>query len=395
MTPGSSSARRVTVSRLRVTCSARSIAGVGMIRTSAARRPRCWVSTVALAGIGGWFAAQGDDNSERTGGRTEGLGVFAPISGWIAYTNNRGHGPGIWAVEPLPSDDPAREGVYGKDGSTPVAWSSDGTELLITRQGATMIQRASDPARRRHRDGGPVRAGCTGHVFSPDGRRVVYTSFGVERPPSGLYVVDADGGPSEVLVDSAGTFLGAPTFSPDGTRIAYVDERGENQDKHRVWVVNADGGDPRVIVAEETLNNAAVFGLAWSPTGDAIALGLLRTEARGRVREASVFTFAPDGSRFTRVIENGVSPTWSANGPRIAFSHYRRGDVDSPRRHRDRECQRNGVGVRLRECGARHLAPRPLIDASACHDEVEVDRPHPGQREVEEPTEPGGTGRNP
>jgi Tol biopolymer transport system component len=120
----------------------------------------------------------------------------------------------------------------------------------------------------------------------------------------------------------------APTFSPDGTQIAYVDWRGEDQDKHRVWVVNADGSDPHVIVAEATLNHAAVSGLAWSPTGDAIALGLLRTDARGHVTEASVFTFAPDGSRFTRVIENGVSPTWSPDGSRIAFLRYRRGDLD-------------------------------------------------------------------
>lgn len=283
---------------------------------------------VALAGLGGWFAAQGDDNSERTGGRTEGLGIFAPISGWIAYTNNRGYGPGIWAVEPLPSDDPAREGVYGKDGSTPVAWSSDGTELLITRQGATMIKELVI----LHADGTETAVLSGTDVgdasISPDGRRVVYTSFGLERPPSGLYVVDADGGPSEVLVDSAGTFLVAPTFSPDGTRIAYLDRRGEHQDKHRVWVVNADGSDPHVIVAEATLNHAAVSGLAWSPTGDAIALGLLRTDPRGHVKEASVFTFAPDGSRFTRVIENGVSPTWSPDGSRIAFSRYRRGDID-------------------------------------------------------------------
>ena len=38
-----------------------------------------------------------------------------------------------------------------------------------------------------------------------------------------LYAVDADGGPAEVLVEPHDDIVEQPTFSPDGTRIAYVE----------------------------------------------------------------------------------------------------------------------------------------------------------------------------
>ncbi len=285
---------------------------------------------VAIAGIGGWFAVRGQ-RPDQTADRIEELGIFAPIAGWIAYANDVGYGD-VWAVDPVPSDDPERGALSGKVG-TPVAWSSDGTELLITRflQEGTMT--GTDVAI-LHADGTET-ATLSGQTdvgdasISPDGRLVVYTSSGAERPPTGLYLVDADGGPSQLLVDSGGTTLLAPVFSPDGSRIAYVDWRGEYPGRHRVWVVNADGSDAHAIVVDAVLNGAAVSGLAWSPTGDAIAVGMLRTDSTGQVTEASVFTFAPDGSRFTRVVENGVNPTWSPDGSRIAFSRYRRGDFDA------------------------------------------------------------------
>ena len=35
--------------------------------------------------------------------------------------------------------------------------------------------------------------------------------------------------------------------------------------------------------------------------------------------DAGIYTFSPDGSRFSLVIEGGVRPTWSPDGSRIAF----------------------------------------------------------------------------
>src|SRR5215211_6807376 len=55
-------------------------------------------------------------------------GPFSQVGGWIAYSSS----DGIWAVDPAR---PERRIRLGRADGDPIAWSSDGTKLLI-RQGA-------------------------------------------------------------------------------------------------------------------------------------------------------------------------------------------------------------------------------------------------------------------
>jgi Tol biopolymer transport system component len=47
--------------------------------------------------------------------------------------------------------------------------------------------------------------------------------------------------------------------------------------------------------------------------------------------DAGIYTFSPEGSRFSLVIEGGMRPTWSPDGSRIAFEGLRR-DGNQPSR---------------------------------------------------------------
>ncbi|HEX4981591.1 MAG TPA: LpqB family beta-propeller domain-containing protein [Ilumatobacteraceae bacterium] len=230
------------------------------------------------------------------------LGVFEPAAGRIVYYSDSS----LWAVDPAtPSDPPTRLEMLSEAG-IPLGWSSDGTRLLIERDGGLFVLNG-DGSETKLTDG-LVHAAS----ISPDGSRVVFV--GLTRSSGGgccdyaLYAVDANGGPAEKLVE-ARYIVEHPTFSPDGTQIAYVDGHGDRD--HTVWLMDADGSDAhQVLAVDATAAEGLVHGLAWSPAGDRIAISI----------EGTISTFAPDGSDFTPVISGGDRPYWSPDGSRIAYA---------------------------------------------------------------------------
>jgi Tol biopolymer transport system component len=291
---------------------------------------------VAIAGITGWFAFSGEGERTPADDPSEDLGIFAPVAGRILYVKDPGidvgYDQGIWGVDPFgPSDttdgpsvaddvastlvrlgtEDAEPIEWSSDGIALLGWSGDGTELLFMRSGGDPLL-PQQHLYILHADGSEtqVSAGPVGGAaISPDGSRVAYSA-------DGLYVVDVEGG-QPVRVAEDGSW---PTFSPDGTQIAYLvygDDVAGNVDEEHVWVVNADGTDAHEILAGEGTVFVGVSGLRWSPAGDRLALGVGGAEGTDAL---AIYTFAPDGSDFTRVITGGGSPFWSPDGSQIAYT---------------------------------------------------------------------------
>jgi dipeptidyl aminopeptidase/acylaminoacyl peptidase len=230
-------------------------------------------------------------------------GIFAPVQGRIVA--------GVWGVDPIAVDPSAPSSPMqvrlGLDGVLPLGWSSDGTELLFMRQdppdaglpypGHLYILQADGTETKLTRDAREM----AGAAISPDGSRVAFAVV-----DDGLFVVDAEGGRPVRIADKGES----PTFSPDGTQIAYLVD--SVPDSH-VWVVDADGSDAHEILA----NDPALVGvsdLAWSPEGHRIAIGNSLED------HVAIYTVAPDGSDFTKVITGGMKPYWSPDGSQIAYT---------------------------------------------------------------------------
>ena len=104
--------------------------------------------------------------------------------------------------------------------------------------------------------------------FSPDGLKIVYRS---EREGGGLYVRDAlagPGGAERKLVDGGEM----PSFSPDGTTIAYLVSAAMTGSA-RLFVVSAGGGAPRPLQPDLVAMTPAAGGHQlplWSPDGTSI-----------------------------------------------------------------------------------------------------------------------------
>jgi hypothetical protein len=267
-----------------------------------------------------------DDPTSRPSGT-----AFERARGWIAYND----GTGIWAVNPRkayagafsPSDHPDDTvRLAGAAAGDPIAWSADGSRLLVRRPGtvATLEQHGGvmpHPQRQSlfvlDADGSETQVTdmieYIGHAsISPDGTQVVYARGvgpGGDHPYR-LEVATVGDGPPAVLLTSEELHLGAPAFSPDGRRIAYVEGGGDHS--NGLWVMDADGTNRRKIAGGDW---AHVVGLVWSSDGERLAFSCPCPGGEG------VYTIRADGTSMTLLAAEPSlpMPQWSPDGSQIAF----------------------------------------------------------------------------
>jgi dipeptidyl aminopeptidase/acylaminoacyl peptidase len=91
----------------------------------------------------------------------------------------------------------------------------------------------------------------------------------------------------------------APSFSPDGKRIAFLTNLSGTP---QAWVVDSSGGWPDQITALDD----PVTGIDWSPQGDWIALQV----APGGGLNSQVYIVKPDGSALRRLTEGTKANNW-------------------------------------------------------------------------------------
>jgi Tol biopolymer transport system component len=156
-----------------------------------------------------------------------------------------------------------------------------------------------------------------GPQWSPDGRRLAYMVWDNSActPESGsgcavpdVWTVDADGSGQRKLLDSAFQ----PRWSPDGSKLLFqrVDQNPD-QASLGVCVARSDGTGVRQLVRAPLWASPRVPP-AWSPTGRTIVYGLGMDAVR-------LHLLSIDGRR-RRFLAVGISPAWSHDGSRIAFT---------------------------------------------------------------------------
>ncbi|MBE0594887.1 MAG: PD40 domain-containing protein, partial [Gemmatimonadales bacterium] len=205
--------------------------------------------------------------------------LLVPGASWAEYSST-GHliyvlRDGSLLAAPFDLDDhtlgqavPLEDGIRTTAGVAEAALGMDGTLLYARATGTSTpvtpswVDRAGTV--------GPVDPDFTlagvplngGMRLSPDGTRLAFTAIGeTGNVAQDIYVKRLPDGPA-ARITFEGTSNRRPTWSPDGTRLLFISNRGGKGDA--VWAQRADGVGAATLLVE---GDRAIFEAEWTPDG--------------------------------------------------------------------------------------------------------------------------------
>ncbi len=136
-------------------------------------------------------------------------------------------------------------------------WSPDGTQIAFTRvsfpngiaKASVYVMNSDGKAAKE------VIPGAAEPDWAPDGKHIAFSSgrdkngqtcFEECQPSDEIYIADADGANPRRLTNEKAQDS-SPSWSPDGTQIAFVSDLAKRGDSNDIYVVDAAGGAPKPI----------------------------------------------------------------------------------------------------------------------------------------------------
>jgi Tol biopolymer transport system component len=220
--------------------------------------------------------------------------------------------------------------VVAEPGTDP-HWSPDGTRIAYQCGSSLCTVRPTGAGRKRLIGG--VEGG--GLSWSPDGTAVAFVRKG------NVHVVNIDGSGLRRLTETPGTDDDSafdPAWSPDGRSVAYTHhERFSEYDRFNpccnetLTLIGADGGTPRALKVNYPV--AYYPQPAWSPDGTRIAF--VDQEGEDFCEEGPDGTECPPSHLFVLTLASGaiasvgpldrahqLNPAWSPDGTHLAYANF-------------------------------------------------------------------------
>jgi serine/threonine protein kinase len=235
--------------------------------------------------------------------------IWSPDGRYLYFSSNRGGSMNLWRV---PIEEPSGK-VLGQPEpvTTPSPYSGhidisrDGRRLVYVQQALSrnIESIAFDPSTEKVAG---ERAAVTKGSFadlSPDGRSLVFDTFGQQQED--IFVIGVDGKGLRQLTDDPHRDRW-PRWAPDGKNIAFYSNRSG---KYEIWTIAADGSGLQQLTASPS---APVWFPVWSPDGARLAFS-------DRTDSFIIDTGKPWKEQSPQALPSGfMAWSWSPDGRKIA-----------------------------------------------------------------------------
>jgi len=194
-------------------------------------------------------------------------------------------------------------------------WTPDG-KSLICNSGGRIFSFDLETKESVRIDAGRCVLCNNDHVLSADGRFLAVSSGTRALPLSRVWILPADGGEPRLVTKKYPSYLHG--WSPNGKTLAYCAMRRGEYD---VYTIPAEGGPERRLTDAPGLND----GPEYSPDGRTIWFNSVRTGLM------QIWKMDADGGNQTQATFSEDSNSWfphiSPDGKKVVYIAYRAGDV--------------------------------------------------------------------